>query len=162
NLKQTYSSKTIQNQNWDIILIIHEIKRTKNITFTLHKIKSRSNALQNQADLLAKRGSNKTILEISHNYINLPTHFLWKDYLIPFKARAFIKNTFTIKELYTWSLLKIFKDLSEIEWTTCFEILNSIAHNPSKYTFRTKILTDNLPTMENLNIRYPYLYPTPN
>src|ERR1051326_9136051 len=43
-----------------------------------------------------------------------------------------------------------------------FKILNSQKNNSLKYSFRTKILTNNLPTMQNLNIRYPYLYTTSN
>ena len=43
-----------------------------------------------------------------------------------------------------------------------FKILNSLKNNSQKYSFHIKILTNNLPTMQNLNIRYPYLYTTSN
>src|SRR5260363_370017 len=79
---------------------------------------------------------------------------------IPFKIRTFIKNIYTIQELYSWSTLKIFKNIAEPNWTLCFDILNTLEHNYSKYSFRIKMLTNNLPTIENLHIRYPYLYPT--
>ena len=43
-----------------------------------------------------------------------------------------------------------------------FNYLNSLEQNTQKYSFYIKILTNNLPTMQNLNIRYPYLYTTNN
>ena len=43
-----------------------------------------------------------------------------------------------------------------------FKILNSLKNNSQKYSFHIKILTNNLPTMQNLNIRYLYLYTTSN
>ena len=43
-----------------------------------------------------------------------------------------------------------------------FKTLNSLEHNSQKYTFCIKILINNLPIMQNLNIRYPYLYITSN
>ena len=142
------------------ISIINQIKSIKNILFTLHKIKLHLNPIHNQADLLAKNGTNKPILKITYNFLNLPIHFLWNNCLIPFKIRTFIKNIYTIQELYSWSTLKIFKNIAEPNWTLCFDILNTLEHNHSKYSFRIKMLTNNLPTMENLYICYPYLYPT--
>src|SRR5437868_6451711 len=43
-----------------------------------------------------------------------------------------------------------------------FKTLNSLEHNSQKYNFHIKILTNNLLTMQNLNIYYPYLYTTSN
>ena len=85
NLKQKYYTKILQNQNWDILLTINQIKSIKNLTFTLHKVKSHSNSLHNQADLLAKRETNKPIFRISYNHIDLPIYFQWENYLILFK-----------------------------------------------------------------------------
>ena len=78
------------------------------------------------------------------------------------KIRTFVKNTITIQELSTWSTLKFFDGITDIKWALMFKILNSLKNNSQKYSFRIKILTNNLPTMQNLNIRYLYLYTTSN
>src|SRR5205814_1273467 len=91
---------------------------------------------------------------------NTSTYFLWNDNLIPFKIRTFIKKTITTRELLNWSTLKPFKNLPETKWALNFKILKSLEHNSQKYSFRIKILTNSLPTMENLNIHYSYLYTT--
>ena len=78
------------------------------------------------------------------------------------KIRTFVKNTITIQELSTWSTLKFFDSIIDIKWVLIFKILNSLKNNSQKYSFHIKILTNNLPTMQNLNIRYPYLYITLN
>jgi hypothetical protein len=41
-----------------------------------------------------------------------------------------------------------------------FKFLNSLEYDSHKYSFYIKILTNNLPTMQNLNVRYPNLYTT--
>jgi len=99
-------------------------------------------------------------LKIQLFFFNPPTYFLWNNHLIPFKIRSLIKNIITINELSTWSSLKFFNNIPNIEWSLMFKTLNSLEHNSQLYSFRIKILTNNLPTMQNLNIRYPYLYTT--
>ena len=162
NLLNPPSSKIIQIKNWDIISIINSIKSTKNILINFIKVKSHStNSLHNQADLLAKQGSIKPLITISYTYFNLPIHFFWNNYIITLKARSFIKNIITIQELISWSSLKLFNNYtSDINWNLAFKILNSLENNSHKYSFYIKILTNNLPTMQNLNIRYPNLYTT--
>ena len=162
NLLNLSPSKLIQNKNWDIITIINSIKLTKNISIIPTKVKSHSNSsIHNQADLLAKQGSNKPILEISYIYFNLPTYFLWNNHTITFKICSFIKNTITIQDLISWSSLKFFDNYApDINWNLTFKIINSLEYDSSKYSFYIKILTNNLPTMQNLNIRYPSLYTT--
>jgi RNase H len=156
------TSKLIQAKNWDIISIINSIKSTKNILINLIKVKSHStNSLHNQADLLAKQGSAKPLLTFSYTYFNLPTYFSWNNHIIIFKARSFIKNIITIQELISWSSLKFFSNFtSDINWNLTFKLLNLLEYNSHKYSFYIKILTNNLPTMQNLNIRYPNLYTT--
>ena len=162
NLIYPPSFKLIQNKNWDIISIINSIKSTKNISITPIKVESHStNSLHNQADLLAKQGSDKPIIEISYTYFKLPTHFLWNNYIITHKARSFIKNIIKIQELTSWSSLKFFNNYTlDINWNLTFKILKSLEYNSSLYPFYIKILTNNLPTMQNLNICYPNLYTT--
>src|SRR6201988_4668821 len=71
------SHKLIQQKNWDIISIINLLLTTKNISINLIKVKSHStSSLHNQADLLAKHGTAKPIIEIFYLYFNFPTHFL--------------------------------------------------------------------------------------
>src|SRR6201988_3034339 len=154
------TSKPIQVKNWDIIFIINSIKSTKNISINLIKVKSHStNSLHNQADSLAKQGTTKPLLTISYTYFNLPTYFSWNNHIITFKARSFIKNIITIQELISWSSLKLFNNYtSDINWNLTFKLLNFLEYNSHKYSFYIKILTNNLPTMQNLNIRYPNLY----
>jgi len=129
----------------------------------LHKIKSHStNSFHNQADSLAKHGTKKPILKLDISKFNLPNYFSWNNYLIPFKIRTFIKSITTIHELINWSALKFFQNIPNIKWDLNFKIINSLKNNLQKYSFCTKILTNNLPTMQNLNIRYPHLYTTSN
>ena len=162
NLLNPPSSKLTQLKNWDIIFIINSIKSTKNISINFSKVKSHStNPLHNQADLLAKQGSTKPLLTISYTYFNLPIHFSWNNHTITLKARSFIKNIITIQELISWSSLKLFNNYTlDINWNLTFKILNTLENNSHKYSFYIKILANNLPTMQNLNIRYPNLYTT--
>ena len=116
NLTSPTSTKLIQQKNWDILTIINSLKTTKNINLNLIKVKSHStNSFHNQADSLAKQGTNKPILKIQLSFFNPPTYFLWNNHLIPFKIRTFVKNITTINELNTWSSLKFFNNIHNIE-----------------------------------------------
>ena len=49
----------IKNENWDILHIINFLLKNKNISLSLHKIKSHlKNFFHRNADLLDKRGTN--------------------------------------------------------------------------------------------------------
>ena len=162
-LKSLADTTTTQRKNWDIIHIINQILTKKHIQLTTHKVKSHSNNyLHNQADLLAKQGTSKPIISIDITKLNFPIYFQWHQNLIPFKLRTFIKNIITIKELYNFSQLKYLQNLPKPKWSITFSIINSLEYNPYKYSLRIKIITNNLPTMQNLSIRYPHLYSTPN
>ena len=129
----------------------------------MHKIKSHSiNSFHNQADSLAKHGTTKSILKLDISKFNLPNYFSWNNYLISFKICTFIKNITTIHELVNWSALKFFQNIPNIKWDLNFKIINSLENNLQKYSFRIKILTNNLPTMQILNIHYSHLYTTLN
>src|ERR1043165_5145735 len=145
NLSSSASTKIIQQKNWDILTIINSLKTTKNINLNPIKVKSHStNTFHNQADSLAKQGTNKPILKIHLSFFTLPTYFRWHNHLIPFKIRTFVKNITTIDELKTWSSLKFFNNIPNIEWSLMFKTLNSLEHNSQLYSFRIKILTNNL------------------
>src|SRR5260364_62136 len=71
------------------------------------------------------------------------------------------QNIIKIQELISWSSLKFFNNYTlDINWNLTFKILKYLEYNSSLYSFYIKILTNNLPTMQNLNIRYPNLYTT--
>src|SRR5439155_16066987 len=58
--------------------------------------------------------------------------------------------------------LKTFRNLQLFNILQLTNIINSQNDNPKLYSFRNKIILNNLPTMANLNTRYPNLYLTPN
>src|SRR6185295_7011717 len=149
-------------KNWDILFIIHYLIKTKSLNISFHKNKSYSNnSFHNQANLLAKQDTNK--YEIISNFKTiLPPYFTWHDHIIPIKTCSFLQNTITIQSLLTWSQLKYFQNPLSIKWSTNLNIINSLNNDQKFYSFRLKIINNNLPTMQNLNIRYPLLYTTPN
>src|SRR6185295_10143084 len=149
-------------KNWDILFIIHYLIKTKSLNISFHKVKSHSNnSFHNQADLLAKQGTSKHLI-ISNFTTLLPDHFKWHDYIIPTKTRIFLQNTITIQSLLSWSQLKSFQNPFSIKWSTNVDIINSLNDNQKFYTFQLKIINNNLPTMQNLNLQYSLLYTTPN
>ena len=163
NLEQSITLKLIQTKNWNIIFYINHLKHFKNILTTFHKVKLYStDSFHNQADSLAKQGTTKSIIKLNILKFNTPNHFLWNNFLISFKVRTFIKNIITIQEIAKWSNLKFFQNITNIKWSLIFKTISSLEDNLQKYSFRIKILTNNLPTMQNLNICYPYLYTTSN
>ena len=62
-----YNNNTqIKQLNWDIIHIINSLIKSKNISYTFHKIKSHSkNTFHNIVDKLAKQGTHKLLLTIN-------------------------------------------------------------------------------------------------
>ena len=78
------------------------------------------------------------------------------------KLHQFNKSIFFIQTLNNITQLKTYRNLPLINLKLNFSIFNSLSSNSNLYSFRLKTLLNNLPTMDNLNIRQPYLYLTSN
>src|SRR6185312_12534353 len=156
------NSQTKQN-NWDIIHILNYLTKLKNINYITHKVKSHSNnTLHNIVDALAKQGAGKTKLKYNLDSFYLPTFFTWKEIPITYKLRKFCRNFLSIQTFNKLLQLKPLRNLPTLNIQLLTEIINSQNSNPKLYSIRNKILLNNLPTMSNLNIRYPLLYLTSN
>jgi hypothetical protein len=137
---------------------------TKKIKIIFHKTKSHSkkNTYHNIADQLAKQGNNKPIIQLNLNFSTQITHFSWNQHIIPFKLRNFMKTHNFIYTLNKIVQLKPLRSIPPINTKLFFQIINSENTNIKIYSLRLKIILNNLPTMENLKIRYPNLYLTSN
>jgi exonuclease III/ribonuclease HI len=162
--KLPYTHPTqIKNENWDILHIINYLLKNKNITLILHKIKSHSkNSLHQNADLLAKRGTNHQPLILNLNFFNPPIFFSWHNYLIPTQIRKFCKNIILTETINHFLQLRNINNIPQFDLNLFFNIINSQNLNLYLYSFRLKILLNNLPTVANLNLRLPLIYLTPN
>jgi hypothetical protein len=111
---------------------------------------------------MAKQGTYKTPIQLNLDYFCLPAFYTWKEIPLTFKLRKFCSNLFSIQTFNKLIQLKPFRNLPPINLQQLTNIINSLNINPTLYTLRNKIILNNLPTMENLNTRYPYLYLTSN
>src|SRR5438105_2692292 len=162
NLLYNHPTQTKIN-NWDIIHILNYLIKKKNIQFTTHKTKSHSkNSFHNIADLLAKQGTNKIEIQLNTKPFQLPLFFTWNQILLPLKIRKFCTNILSIQTFNKLIQLKTFRNLQPFNILQLTNIINSQNDNHKLYSLRNKIILNNLPTMANLNTRYPNLYLTPN
>ena len=159
-----YNNNTqIKQLNWDIIHIINSLIKSKNISCTFHKIKSHSkNTFHNIANKLIKKGTYKLPFTINLQYFTPLFFFTWYNYLILFKLHQFNKSITFIQTLNNITQLKTYRNLLLINLKLNFFIFNSLSLNTTLYSFCFKILLNNLPTMDNLNIRLPHLFLIPN
>jgi ribonuclease HI len=159
-----YSNYTqLKHPNWNTLHIINYLLQLKQTKLILHKIKSHSkNAYNTNADLLAKKGTNKSILQINFNFLFSQPYFSWHQNILPIQLRKFIKNTLFIETFNRFLQLKSISQFPNFNIKLFILILNSQNYNISNYSIRIKIILNNLPTMKNLHRRYPYLYLTSN
>jgi hypothetical protein len=155
----------IKQENWDLIYIINNLLKNKKITYTIHKTKSHSkkpNTPHNLADSLAKKGCCQPKIELNLNYLISTPYFSWYNNIISIPIRKLTKIFHTLHTLNHFLQIKKLQNNPTFNIQLFFTILNSQNYNAKLYTLRIKIILDNLPTMLNLNIRYPHLYLTPN
>jgi len=155
----------IKQKNWDLIYIINNLLKTKKITYTIHKIKSyhkKPNSSHNLANKLAKEGCLQSEITLNYDLLIPILYFSWYNNIISIPIRKLTKIFYTIYTLNHFFQLKKLENYSKFNIQLFFNILNSQNYNTNIYTLCIKIILDNLPTMINLNIRYPHLYLTPN
>jgi hypothetical protein len=163
NSLSTFKFPNTKINNWDTLFIINHIISYKNLKLTLHKLKTNSNNTFYKVSLqLAKNAIQKPIIETTFPTFILPIHYTWNNQLISLKLRSFNKTIQKIYSLHLWSNLKYLQNTTSPNLQLNFNIINSQNSNPSKFSLRIKIILNNLPTMQNLQIRQPHLYPTSN
>ncbi|CAH1768445.1 2384_t:CDS:1, partial [Entrophospora sp. SA101] len=145
-----------------------------NLIVNLTKVKAHSNKypLNDTADSLAKLGcSNNQITKININNITKKYVTLyWKEFLIDYHCRNFIKQICKAKRLNSWISLNRFQpffteeEIQKIEWRCTWLSLrtsfpSSTSFKDSRWkAFKIKLLHNELPVLEILKKRRSDLY----
>ena len=176
NWKQ--KSKTIRSylkvNNFSLWETIYSTMEKYNLIVNLTKVKAHSNKypLNDTADSLAKLGSsNNQITKININNITKKYVTLyWKEFLIDYHCRNFIKQICKAKRLNSWTSLNRFQpffteeEIQKIEWRCTWLSLrtsfsSSTSFKDSRWkAFKIKLLHNELPVLEILKKRRFDLY----
>jgi ribonuclease HI len=164
----------LKSTNSSILIAIKEAIQSKNLLFSLHKVKAHSGNLFNEkADKLAKEGaeanSPKEIVEISTK--GLVYHPIWKNSPIESPLRSFIKKITNTIYRAEWTFFRGISDeihrsrVVAKDWKIFRALLRNLKKTQSKTlnenhkrSFVIKCINRALPTLEKRHLQRPDLY----
>jgi ribonuclease HI len=161
-------------KNWQLWMRCIDLIQKKQITVQMTKVKAHSNdTSNNKVDLLAKEAKEEPEIIWTKWYRQEAlTTLCWNEIPIDIGARDFIKELYKRKILMKWAgqnriqkrWMKEINDHENFDWREFWEanrVGEALETSPKKTrekSFRIKMMHNELPTLDNMNKRFPKEY----
>jgi hypothetical protein len=152
--------------HWSLLFTL--IRQKELSISVLHTEEVLTHPLGSQLAACIQTATSKPIIELS-NSVNsfLPIEMRWKNLPLTIPLRAFLKDYTNVCSFESWlNLHRNFKYRSlHVDWSATFSILNddiistqTSAKASALKTFKVKLMTEEIPTLEHMKLIRPALY----